>query len=147
MITVHAKKIIVEALFNSKGIENREIMNLQKKIRQHEINIRVLDDEIKRLERMIERETGGNLAPDTPETYHHKLTWSDKIAFVLRDEEEGLKIKQIAEALKLIDDELVMWDNPTLIGRISAIISVNRQNRFERVDRLVKLKKAELTAS
>lgn len=147
MITVHAKKIIVEALFNSKGIENREIMNLQRKIRQHETNIRVLDDEIKRLERMIERETGGNLAPDTPETYHHKLTWSDKIAFVLRDEEEGLKIKQIAEALKLIDDELVMWDNPTLIGRISAIISVNRQNRFERVDRLVKLKKAELTAS
>lgn len=62
---------------------------------------------------------------------------------MLKDEQDGLTTAQIAHALKSLDDELITWDNPTLVGRICAIIGVNRQNRFYRDGKVVKLKKAE----
>lgn len=145
MSDTRSKQIILASLRQSKLKEQDFIQRLHKQIKERESVIDVLNIEIKRMEFIIEQGCNGISLP--PIEYAQSLTWAEKIAYILSNHPDGLTTPEIAKELRSLDDELLLWDNPTLAARISAIVGVNRGNRFERNGKVIKLKKAELTAS
>lgn len=141
METITAKRVILTSLQQARTKEQDAILKLKRQIVDRERTIDVLNVEIKRMEFIIEQD-GDNTNP-IPEQYKRSLTWADKIAYALVRFPDGLTTGQIAKELRALDDDLLIWDNPDLAARISAIVGVNRGERFVRDGKLIKLKKAE----